>query len=163
MPLVVSSQSMRNDNKPNLYHHALGHCEMDFLYSLNNPVSSTISNFTDSGDKGGIGKTYRFTAKSASLRYTYNGTWENNSATVIFFLSHAASVSEVHNVIAQLHFRFTLIISKHVWLAGWSLPQIAPSCLPDLRYLSLKCFFSQTGVLKLCGVNKNVILSHDSV
>lgn len=94
MSLVVSLQGMRNDNKPNPYHHAFEHCEMDFLYSLNNPVISTISNFTDRGDKGGIWKTYKFTGKTPSLKYTCNvygrtstcnGTWENNSTTVIFF------------------------------------------------------------------------------
>lgn len=33
---------------------------------------------------------------------------------LLFFLSHAGAVAEIHNVISQLHFGFTLIISKYV-------------------------------------------------
>lgn len=70
--------------------------------------------------------------------------------TLLYFLSQTTAVAEAHNVISQLHFRLTLIVSH---MKCWRMPQEnAFSCLAGFRYLSTKYLFSD--MLKLSGINK---------
>lgn len=104
---------MRNDNKPKPYHRALGRCEVDFLYCLNDPVSSIqylISWIEVIREEHGrlIDLLAKFHLSNIPVM-----VFGRTISLLLCFLSHAAAVAKVHNVISQLHFTFTLIISKY--------------------------------------------------
>lgn len=108
---------------------------MDFLYCLNSPFSSGMSNFTDTEEYG------RVVDLLVKLRLSNLSVMVLGRTVLpsLYFLSHT---TEGHNVISQLHFRFTLIISNYVWCAGQFPLDNALNYLSDLRYVSLVFFFS---------------------